>query len=552
MSPNGHRLAGRIPGRVDGVLGVLAGGRLAQAVLLVAVAAGCAPLALGCTRAAPAPESALLVGRPSDAIGLDPARITDSESAEVCEQIYEHLVRANWKTGAIEPALATHWDVSTDGTQWTFHLRPNVRFHDGTGFDADAVVYSFERQRDPRHPGHLDDFAFEGFFRNVVRVEKLDPLTVRIAIEEAYAPFLANLATFPMSIVSPTAATLLGEEFRFHPVGTGPFRFVEWSRGERITLESNADYWGGQPRLRHLAFVPVRDNRQRLVALEGHAIDVAEGIAPQDLQFVALHPELTEDKIAGQNVGYLAMNTSRPPFSDERVRRAVSLAINQTPIVKLVYQGLAVPATGPLPPTIWGHIELPPKAYDPVRARALLDEAGYQTPRDRTRRPRLYAMSTSRPYMPAPDQVARMIAQDLHAIGMDVEVVVSDFKTHLRAVTNGEHDLCLLGWSADNGDPDNLLYTMFHSDNIVRGAASNVSFFRDGELDGNLRWAQETLDRGHRERLYAQAQRLIAEKVPMVPLAHSEVVVARRRDVLGLRLPPSSLLYFNDVVVDPR
>ena len=514
----------------------------------------CAALGLvaGCSRAAPVVESVLLVGRPNDAIGLDPARITDSESAEVCEQIYEHLVRANHVTGVIEPALATSWDVSVDGKQWTFHLRPNVRFHDGTGFDADAVVYSFERQRDPDHPGHRLDFAFENSFRNVVRVEKLDPLTVRVIIEEAYAPFLANLSTFPLSIVSPTAAKHWGEELRLHPVGTGPFRFVEWSRGERITLESNPDYWGGQPKLRHLAFVPVRDNRQRLVSLEGRAIDVAEGIAPQDLQFVALHAELTEDRIAGQNLSYLAMNTSRPPFDDVRVRRAVSLAIHQEPIVKLVYQGLAVSATGPLPPTTWGHIDLPAKAWDPERARALLAEAGYHAPTDHARRPRLYVMRTARPYMPAPVQVARMIAEDLRVVGIDVELVISDFSSHLRAVTSGEHDLCLLGWSADNGDPDNFLYTMFHSDNIARGTASNVSFFRDGELDGNLRWAQETLDHAQRALLYAKVQRLVADKVPLVPLAHSEVVVARRRDVRGLLLPPTSLLYFNNVTVDPR
>lgn len=491
-----------------------------------------------------ASESTIVVGRPADAIGLDPARVTDGESAEVCEQIFEHLVRFRHGSTEIEPALAESWTVSAQGTEWTFRLRRGVRFHDGSRLDADAVVFSFDRQRDARHPFHRGDFTYwESTFRNIVRVEKVDPLAVRIVIERPYAPFLANLAMFPVSIVSPTAVARWGEEFARHPVGTGPFRFVEWVPGERITLTANREYWGGAPQVANLVFVAIHDARQRLVALEGGAIDVAEGLAPQDVQFINLHPELRTERLAGNNVSYLAMNTQRPPFDDVRVRRAINYAIHKAPIVKLVYQGLAVPATGPLAPSVWGHVDLPPYPYDPEQARRLLVEAKY----DHRLRPKLYVMSTSRRYLPAPEQVARIIVSNLHDVGIDVELIVNPMDAHLRATSNGEHDLCLRGWSGDNGDPDNFLYRLLDSDNAEPGTASNISFFRNLALHGLLRWAQESPNRSERAQYYAKAQQIVHDEAPWVPLAHSEVVVAMRRKVVGFAIEPSATLSFRGV-----
>src|SRR5688572_527521 len=180
-------------------------------LVLLLIAAGCAP-------EKPRVDKTVLVGRASDVIGLDPARITDSDSAEVTEQIFDHLVRYRASSTDIEPALALKWEVSDDGRVWTFHLRPNVFFHDGSAFGADAVVFSFDRQRDPHHPFHQPDFTYwENTFRNIQAVEKIDELTVRITIERPYAPFLANLAMFPVSIVSPTAVRRWGPDFARHP-----------------------------------------------------------------------------------------------------------------------------------------------------------------------------------------------------------------------------------------------------------------------------------------------------------------------------------------------
>jgi peptide/nickel transport system substrate-binding protein len=500
---------------------------------------------VGCAPDKPINDAPVLVGRGADAIALDPARITDSESSEVTEQIFDHLVRYKQDSPEIAPSLAESWDESADGRVWTFHLRKNVRFHDGTPLDADAVVFSFDRQRDPHHPYHQNDFTYwENTFRNIQSVDAVDPSTVRITIERPYAPFLSNLAMFPVSIVSPSAVRKWGPEFARHPVGTGPFRFVEWSPGERIMLAANPNYWGGAPKIQHLVFVAIRDQRQRLVALEGGAIDVAENLSPEDLQFVALHPELTLLHVAANNVGYLAMNTQHPPFDDVRVRRAVNYAINKTAIVKLIYQGLGRIASSAVPPSMWGHVDEDIYKYDRAQAMKLLAEAHYNHP---AKRPKLYVMDTQRSYMPAPETMARIIQHNLRDVGMDVEIVVNDFDTHVRLTQNGVHDLCLLGWSADTIDPDNFLYVLFDTENAEPGVARNIAFFKNAELHGLLSWAQESSDRGERQRFYKKAQDLIAHEAPWVPLAHGEVVVAARANLSVLKVQPSGTVYFQPV-----
>jgi peptide/nickel transport system substrate-binding protein len=513
--------------------------------VLFAVAAAALVGVCGCAPEKPTNDQTVLVGRAGDALGLDPARITDSESAEVTEQIFDHLVRYTVDSAEIAPSLAESWDVGADGKEWTFHLRKGVYFHDGTPMDADAVVFSFDRQRDPHHPYHQADFTYwETNFRNIQSVDKIDPHTVRITIERPYSPFLSNLAMFPVSIVSPTAVKKWGADFARHPVGTGPFRFVEWSQGERIMLAANPNYWGGAPKIQHLVFVAIRDARQRLVALEGGAIDIAENLSPEDLQFVALHPELELHRIPGNNVGYLAMNVQHPPFDDVRVRRAVNFAINKTAIVKLLYQGLASEATSPVPPSLWGHVDEPLYHYDRGQAMKLLAEAHYVQPK---RRPKLLVWDAPRPYMPSPETAARIIQHNLRDIGMDVEVVVQDVDTLVRATQNGEHDLCLLGWSADAIDPDNFLYVLFDPENAEPGSARNLAFFKNAELHGILSWAQEVSDRDRRTRYYKEAQDIIAREAPWVPLAHAEVVIASRASLGGLRLHPSSNVYYQTV-----
>jgi peptide/nickel transport system substrate-binding protein len=495
----------------------------------------------------------LVVGRPTDAQSLDPARVSDNESAEVCEQIYESLLTYNGNTKRIEPGLAEKWEMSTDGRVWTFHLRKGVRFHDGSALDAAAVVFSLDRVRDSRHPFHIADRSglsfvyWENVFRDMRRVEAIDPLTVRITIDRLNAPFEANMAMFPVAIVSPGEVAKWGVDYYRHPSGTGPFKFVRWDHG-RIVLARNDQYWGKHPEIERLVFRAVPDARQRLIELESAALDVAYSIPPDQLQFVELLPDLLVKQVPSLSVAYLAMNTTHPPFDDVRVRRAVNHAVNRDPIVMLAYQGLASPATGPLPPEQWGYHESQTTyPYDPERARALLAQAAADRRFDPARVLRLYAPSTPRPYLPEPQVIARVLQANLAAVGIKTELVIQDKERHQVSTENGEHDMCLFGWVSDNGDPDNFLYTLLDQDNARPGLAENLAFFRDDELHRLLLSAQRVTARGRREELYRRAQERIALEAPWVPLAHSRTAVAARVNVEGLTINPTSGVEFKGV-----
>jgi peptide/nickel transport system substrate-binding protein len=227
--------------------------------------------------------STLIVGRAADAYSLDPAVPSDIDSVEVIAQIYDRLLSYQPGSGELSPGLATRWEVSEDGRAWIFSLRRDVRFHDGSRLDADAVVFSLERQRDPAHPYHPGDSSYRHHFRSIQSVDKVDDFTVRVTIERQYSPFLATMAIFAAAIVSPHAVARWGDRYADHPVGTGPFRLVSWSRGNRIVLERNDDYWGPRPAFRRLVFEVIPDPRQRLVALESGSIDMAHAIAPEEV-----------------------------------------------------------------------------------------------------------------------------------------------------------------------------------------------------------------------------------------------------------------------------
>jgi peptide/nickel transport system substrate-binding protein len=281
------------------------------------------------------------------------------------------------------------------------------------------------------------------------------------------------------------------------------------------------------------------DARQRLVELESGSVDIATSILPDEQSFVELHPDLDLKSTPGNDVSYLAFNTQHPPFNDVRVRRAASYAINKEPIVKLAYQGRALAADGPLPPTQWGyHKPATIYSYDPVAARKLLAEAIADHTFDPDRVYKLYSLSTPRPYMAQPERVARFLQVAFAQVGIKTELVLQPYSDHKRSFEAGEHDLGVFGWVGDTGDPDNFLYVLFHSDSTLVGAANNIAFYKDPGVDGLLIEAQEASDEPTRSGLYAAVQDKIAADAPWVPLAHSELVVAARKELEGLILTP--------------
>lgn len=484
---------------------------------------------------------ALVVAQASDVISLDPVLATDSESIEVGELLFEGLV--GWKAGTtdIEPRLATSWQVSEDGLTWTFALRPNVAFHDDTPFNADAVVFSFERLLVKEHPQPLGNAGnyWRSMMADVEKVVATGPLTVEIHVRRQYAPLLGNLAMFPM--VSPTAVRKWKGEFKDHPIGTGPFLFESWAKGSRVVVKRFAGYWGKRAGLNQIVFQVVVDARQRLINLESGSVDLAMAILPDEQPFVELHPDLVLHHTPGNDVSYLAFNTRMPPFDDVRVRRAVSYAVNKEPIVKLGYQGRAVAADTPLPPTMWGyHAPTIRYLYDPSLAKKLLAAAEADGTFDPNRVYKLYAPTTPRPYLPQPERVARFLQASLEQVGVHTELTLLPYPEHRAAIQAGKHDMCVFGWVGDTGDPDNFLYVLLHSKqaNTERGA-QNVALYSDPEVDKMLLDAQAAANEQTRAALYASIQDKIASDAPWVPLAHSELVVAGRAELQDVVLSPT-------------
>jgi peptide/nickel transport system substrate-binding protein len=496
--------------------------------------------------ASPARATTLIVARAADAVSLDPALASDSESIEVAEQLFDRLVHWRDDTGEPAPGLAERWDTDAAGTTWTFHLRPGVSFHDGTPCDAAAVVFSFERQRDPDHPHHRDEFrTWQRQFGGVIGAEVIDPLTVRVRIDRPYAPFEANLGMFAAAIVSPTAVARWGDDFAAHPVGTGPFRFERWEPGQRIVLTRNPDYWDKPAEIERLVFAVEPDPRQRLVALESGAVDVAAAIRPDELAYVRMHPGMVLHRAPGNNVSYLAFNTGREVLADLRVRQALSLAINQEPIVQLAYQGMARAARGPLPPSNWAAAPAEGRhEFDPAAARRLLAAAAADGQFDPGQVLTQYAPTTPRPYLPDPERVARVVQSNLGAVGVRVELHLAPFAQTRTALQAGAHDLALWGWIGDSTDPDNFLSVLLDSGNAVAPHASNLAFYRSPEVHDLLRAALAAPTRGQRQDLYAQIQAQVAADVPWLPLAHTEVAFATRRGLGGVTFSPGGHLRF--------
>lgn len=482
-------------------------------------------------------------GRGQDCVTLDPADMTDGESVKVAECLFDGLVRYKAGSTEVEPALATAWEVAPDGLSWTFTLREGVKFQDGTPLDAEAVVYTFERQRDPKHEAHGDgEYVYwHDQFSGVAKAEVAGPGKVKFTLERPFTPFLSNMAMFTAFIISPTAMKKsLGQKPAPVPVGTGPFKLVEWRRGEAVVLEANEGYWGGRPHLDRLVFQTITDNTTRLKKLEKGELHGADGLNPIDVAALAKDPDVRVLGLAGMNVGYLALNTKQKPFDDPRVREAVALCLDLDRVASKLYHGLAIPARNPLPPTLWGHANgVAKRAVDRERAKKLLADAG--VPGLKTE---LWTMTNPRPYMPEPDKVAQYIKAALAPAGIEVTVVPKEWSSYLQEIQTGKHPMCLMGWSGDNGDPDNFLYVLLDKENTTPGSASNYSFYDSQAVHDLLVAARVEPDQGKRAALYEKAQAQIAADVPMVPLVHTTQIKAFRKQVRGLRLHPTEHLDF--------
>ena len=479
----------------------------------------------------------LLFARGADSQKLDPADVDDGESIRVLVNISQGLVRFKHGTTEAEPCLATSWTISPDGLTYTFKLREGVRFHDGTPLDARAAAFSFLRQMDKSHPAHLPDATFaywSAMFNMITAVEVVDPMTLRLRLREPHAPLLASLCIPAAHLISPKFID------QRHPVGTGPFRFVEWVPNERIVLKANPDYWEGKPKTERLIFKVVPDSATRLIQLQTGQIHAMDGIDPNGLSIIRGDKSLKLITAPGLNVCYLAFNCQKPPLDNKDLRRLIASAIHKKDIIDAVYRGAAIVAKNPLPPFIAGYNETIPET-------ALGDDSRIVPIPQRPLR--LEVMTNPRPYLPNPLRAAEMIKADLEKIGIKVEIVPNEWGSHLDRTHHGEHEMALMGWVGDTGDADNFLYVLLDKDTAIVGSALNISFWKDDAYHDLMLAARRELDPEKRAGLYRKAQEIIFEEAPMVPLAHAESLMACRANVDGIHFEPNGDILFQDATV---
>ncbi|MCP3923475.1 MAG: ABC transporter substrate-binding protein [Desulfobacterales bacterium] len=503
-------------------------------------------LYLGTALGEPVPKKGgeLFIAQNADAVSLDPARITESESGKISGNIYEGLVGYHDDSTEVQPKLATSWETSRDGKKWIFHLRKGVRFHDGTPFNAEAVAFSFLRQIDKKHAYYREYSPYSDFtFKYVKQVNVVDEYTIKIILDKAYAPFLYNLAMSAATpIISPTAFKKWGDDFEKHPVGTGPFKFKEWIPNNRVVLVANTDYWGRTPFLNKLIFRPITNISTRFEEFLRGRIHVMDGIAPKDIPKIKQMPGGKLFVQPGLNIAYIGMNTEKKPFGQIKVRKAINYAINKRNLIKLIYKNLAIPAKNPIPPTIWGYNDnIEDYEYSTRKAKQLLKEAGFKNGFKTT----LSITDISRPYLPQPKKIARAIKSNLSAVGIKAKIVSYDWRTYLRKLQNGEHDMCLSGWLGDNGDPDNFLYVLLDQDNLIKPKSTNFAFFKYQRLHDILIKAQQITNKQKRIKLYRKAQEIIHDQSPWVPLAHAQKIAAFQKKVHGVVFHPTGIILFH-------
>lgn len=473
-------------------------------------------------------EKTLVFARGGDSVSLDPATVTDGESLRVTKNIMEPLLQYKADSFEIEPALATDWKVSADGLTYTFTLRQGVKFHDGTDFNADAVVYNFKRWIDPNDPHYAEFEYYQSQFGDIIQdVVAVDPYTVEFHLKERQAPFLQNIAMDPFAIASPEALKKYGADFGRHPVGTGPYVFKEWKPKASITLVKNQDYWGGEPGLDRVVFTVIEDNSARLNALKSGEADIIDGVLPNDVASLKKDDRFQVLDRPPNNVGYLGFNTQKPPFDNVKLRQAVAHVINKQGLIDAFYFGQGEPAKNPMPPTIAGYNDaIVDYDYNLEKAKQLMKEAGFADGVEVN----FYAMPVYRPYMPNGPKVAEAIQDELNKIGIRTKIVSPEWAVYLDETKQGKQDMYLLGWTGDNGDPDNYLYVLLDKDNA---GGSNRSFYTNEEVHQLLVQAQQEVDQAKRMELYKQAQVIIHDDVPLIPLVHAISSLAATKDVKG-------------------
>ena len=509
----------------------------------------------------------LVFAAAADPVVLDGALVSDGESIRAITQLFETLVFLEPGTTNPVPGLAESWEPNEDGTVWTFAIRPDVTFHDGEPLTGEAVCANFDRWYNFTGPlqnpsaSYYWQVVFGGFAEFdpesgapeeslYQSCEATEELTAVITLTKPSATFIPALAQQAFGIASPAAleqydadAGTVDEEGVFqptgtfgteHPIGTGPFKFQSWTRGESLELVRYDDYWGEKAKLDSLIIRPIPDNAARLQALQTGEIQGYDLVEPQDIPTLEDSGLQVLDRPAF-NVAYVGINQAKPPMDQLEVRQALAHGLNRQEVVDSFYAGRGVVATQFMPPEVVGYADdVTEYEYDPAKAKQLLQDAGLELPVEIEF---WYPSDVSRPYMPDPKRNFEAFKASLEESGFKVTPKTAPWSPdYLGAVDEGNTQVYLLGWTGDYGDADNFIGTFFQSPQEAWGTNKNPN----QEVMDLLNQGEEETDEAAREEIYMNANRAIMDWLPGVPYAHSEPALGFAANVTGYIPSPTT------------
>ncbi len=477
---------------------------------------------------------------------LNPQQGTTAPDLVASSQtLFDRLVSHDLRSGRLLPSLATGWTVSADGKTYTFTLRRGVKFNSNKfftptrDFNADDVIFSVMRQKDAANPIHGisgGDYAYfrdSGFDRLIREVKKLDDYRIQFTLSEPNAAFLADWAMDFTSVLSAEYAQAMlargtPAQIDTWPLGTGPYALQQFRPDAQIRYAANPHYWRGDVATKRLVFAITPDPETRLAKLRAGECQIIPSPRPSQLDAIRRDPQLRLEAYPSPNVGYLAFNTQKKPFSDPRVRQALNYATDKAAIVRAVFGGYGEAASGPIPRGIAGYDPaLADYPYDVAKARALLAQAGVAPGTEVT----LWALPVQRPYNPNGRRVAEIIQSDWAKVGVKAKIVTYEWGEYLAGIHRGEHDAALYGWMSDNGDPDNFVAPLLGCASIATG--SNIARWCDSGFDRRIREAARLSSPAARVALYREAQQIFHQQAPWITLASGQAFYATRSSVSG-------------------
>src|SRR6185312_12948156 len=476
---------------------------------------------------------------------------TTGTSFDANSQIYGRIVDFERGSTKVVPGLAEKWDMTEDGTVYTFHLRHNVKWHSNANFkptrnfNADDVIFAIDRQWKQDNPyfkvtsSNHSYFGDMGMPKLLKSVEKVDDYTVKVTLNQPEAPFLSDLAMPFAAIQSKEYADAMlkagtPEKIDQDPIGTGPFYLVQYQKDAVIRYKAFPEHWAGKAKIDDLVFAITPDASVRWAKLQKNECQVMPYPNPADLDAIRKDPNVQVLEQPGLNIGFLAYNTTKKPFDDVRVRKAINMAINKKAIIDAVYLTSGVAAKNPIPPTQWSYNNaIKDDPYDPAAAKKLLADAGLANGFTTD----LWAMPVQRPYNPNARRIAELMQADLAKIGVTAEIKSFEWGEYRKRMQNGEHQMGMLGWTGDNGDPDNFLASLLGCES-AKSNGSNVSKFCYQPYEDLIQKAKSATNQAERQKLYEQAQVIFKQQAPWFTIAHAVQLKPVRKSVVDFKLSP--------------